>query len=159
MSYVIYALFQEPGMAEVALQDLAQAEIPEKDCHIFVHKKQLSQANDLRASECDGRQGLGIGVLTGIVAGALMGWLVAGPLHLWALPMSAAVGLGIFLGVICGALGGGIYGTGLLQSNLKRLSQRFRPGQTLITAEIESLQCRDIVDRIFKKYGAIEATP
>lgn len=157
MSYVIYALFPEPGTAEIALQDIARAHIPEEDCQVFVHKKKLS--HDLRASESDGRKGLLIGILAGALAGAIMGWLVSGPLHLFALPLGAAIGFGAFLGVICGALGGGIYGMGLVDGNLKRLSDKFRPGQTLVTAEIQSPEGRAIVDQIFRKYGAIEASP
>lgn len=161
MSYVIYALFPEPGTAEIALNDLARTELPASDYKVFVHKEKLDQhvTQDLRASESDGRKGFGIGVLVGVLGGALMGWLLCGPLHLLALPVSAAIGLGIFLGVICGALGGGIYGMGLVEGNLKKLSDRFRPGQTLVTAELQTPESRAIVDQIFRKYGAIEATP
>ena len=160
MSYVIYALFPEPGTAEIALQDLARSQLTAQDCQVFVHKKKLDHhlTQDIRASESDGRKGFGIGILVGVLGGALMGWLVSGPLHLFALPLSAAIGLGIFLGVICGALGGGIYGMGLVDGDLKKLSNRFRPGHTLITAEIQTPESRAIVDQIFRKYGAIEAT-
>jgi hypothetical protein len=154
MSYVIYALFQVPGTAETALQDLSVADIPKNDYKVFVHKKPLSQ--DLRASETDGRKGLAIGVSIGVVAGALFGWLLCVPLGLLKLPTEAAIGLGIFLGIICGALGGGIYGSGLLHSSLQRLVSVFRPGHTLVTAEMETPESRDRVDQIFKKHGAIE---
>ncbi len=160
MSYVIYALFPEPGTAEIALQDLARTQLTAQDYQVFVHKKKLTQdlTQDIRASESDGRKGFGIGILVGVLGGALMGWLVSGPLHLFALPLSAAIGLGIFLGVICGALGGGIYGMGLVDGNLKKLSDRFRPGHTLVTAEIQTPESRAIVDQIFRKYGAIETS-
>ena len=156
MSYVIYALFQVPGTAEAALQDLEVSDSPKSDYKVFVHKDKLSQ--DLRASETDGRKGLAIGVGIGALVGAIFGFLLCVPLHLLKLPAEAGIGLGLFLGVICGALGGGIYGSGLLHSNLQRLVKVFKTGQTLVTAELETAECRDQVDQIFKKHGAIATT-
>jgi hypothetical protein len=156
MSYVIYALFQVPGTAETALQDLSLADIPKNDYKVFVHKKKLNE--DLRASETDGKKGLALGVGIGAVVGALFAWVLCVPLHLFKLPSESALGLGLFLGVICGALGGGIYGSGLLHHSLQRLVSVFQPGQTLVTAEIETPESRDRVDQIFKKHGAIETT-
>ena len=155
MSYVIYALFQVPGTAETALQDLSDAAIPKNDYKVFVHKKKITE--DLRASETDGRKGLAIGVGIGILGGAVFGWLLCVPLGLLKLPAAAAIGLGMFLGIICGALGGGIYGQGLLHSKLQRLFSAFQPGQTVVTAEIETPESRDLVDQIFRKHGAIES--
>ena len=156
MSYVIYALFQVPGEAETALQDLSRSGLPQNDYKVIVHKDKLT--GDLSASESDGRKGLAIGVGMGAVVGALLGWLICGPLGLFRLPIESAIGFGLFLGIVCGALGGGIFGAGLLHQKLQKLAKRFRPGQTLVTAEMETPEGRDMVDQIFKRHGAIEAS-
>jgi uncharacterized membrane protein len=157
MSYVIHALFQGPVAAEAALRELAMAGLPKDDYHVFVREPMLTE--DLRATQTDGRRGLFVGICMGALVGGGLGWLLAGPLGLLHhLSISTAVVFGIFLGVICGALGGGLYGTGLVDSNLQRLVSRFRPGQTLVTAEIGSLPSRNVIEQIFKMHGAIEAT-
>jgi hypothetical protein len=159
MSYTTYALFRMPGTAEVALQVLSAAGLAKEDCQVFVHKEKL--AADLRASELDGRKGLTVGVIVGVVAGAILGGLVCGPIgpiHLLHLPLASAMALGMFLGVICGALGGGIYGSGLMHGNLRKLADAFQPGQTLITAETESRQSLRLVRQIFRKHGAVTAS-
>lgn len=156
MSYVIYALFQVPGVAEAALDEISRAELPTGSYKVFVYKKGITQ--DLRASESDSRKGLAIGLGVGAVAGALFGWLLCGPLGLLPVPAPSAIGFGMFLGIVCGLLGGGIYGTGLLHRNLQLLVNAFRPGQTLVTAEMETPESRDVVDQIFKRHGAIEAS-
>ena len=156
MSYVIYALFQMPGAAEDALRDLSAAGIPEDDYQVFVRKYRLT--SDLRASEYDGTQGLLVGIAAGVLVGALLGWILAGPMGVLRLSIGPAVCFGMFVGLICGALGGGLYGTGLVHHNLQRLVELFRPGSTLVTAEIKSLPSRDAVDKIFRLHGAIETS-
>jgi hypothetical protein len=156
MSYVIYALFQEPGAAETALHDLSMAELPKDSYKLFVHKKGFDA--DPRASESDGRKGLAIGVGVGALAGALFGWLLCGPFGFWRLSVTSAICFGVFLGIICGVLGGGIYGSGLLHRNLQRLVHMLGPGQTLVTAEMETPESRNVVEQIFSKHGAVEAS-
>jgi uncharacterized membrane protein len=157
MSYIIHALFQGPVAAEAALRELAMAGLPKDDYHVFVREPLLTE--DLRTTQSDGRHGLFLGLCSGALVGGLLGWLLAGPLGiLHHLTTSTAVAFGVFLGLICGALGGGLYGTGLVDSNLQRLVNRFRPGQTLVTAETGSLPSRNVVEQIFKLHGAIEAT-
>ena len=81
---VLYALFQEPGVAETALRALKSSGLTEDECRVFVHKDKPSPA--LRTSESDTRHGLLIGLISGAVGGALMGWLLTGPLGLLRLP-------------------------------------------------------------------------
>lgn len=150
---VLYALFQEPGVAETALRALKSSGLTEDECRVFVHKDRPSPA--LRTSESDTRHGLFIGLMAGAVGGALMGWLLTGPLGLLRLPMYSAMAFLMFLGMICGLLGGGLSGTGLVHSKLHPLVESFRPGQTLITAEAESQQSVELVYRILRLHGAI----
>lgn len=156
MSYVIYALFQVPGVAETALRELSMADLPKDSYKVFVYKKGITQ--DVRASESDARTGLAIGVGVGALAGALFGWLLGGPLGLVGLPVGSAVLVGMLMGIVGGGLGGGLFGSGVLHRNLQRLVNEFRPGQTLVTAEMETSESRHVVDQIFKKHGAIEAS-
>ena len=150
---VLYALFQEPGVAETALRALKSSGLTEDECRVFVHKDKPSPA--LRTSESDTRHGLVIGPPAGGVGGARGGWLPPGPLGLLRLPMYSAMAFLMFLGMICGLLGGSLSGTGLLHSKLHPLVESFKPGQTLITAEAESQQSVQLAYRIFRLHGAI----
>jgi len=152
MSYVITALFKGPVAAEAAIQELAMAEIPKSEYHVTVREPKMTQ--DLRTKHSDGRKGLFIGLAAGAVVGALLGTLIASPLHL---PMGSAMLFGLFLGLICGALGGGLYGTGVGTDKIDEMAERFRPGQTVVTAEIESEPGRDAIEKIFRHHGSIPA--
>ncbi len=154
MRQVLYALFKEPGEAEAALEELSRIAIPKEECQIFVHRKKLNQ--DLRTSESDLRRGLLVGLCTGALGGAFMGWLLAGPLSVLQLPLYAAIGFLMFLGAVCGMIGGGLSGNGFVHTKLNDLLASFRPGETLVTAEIDGEQWTDMVYRIFKMHGAIE---
>jgi uncharacterized membrane protein len=156
MSYVVNALFQGPLAAEEALHELALADLPRSEYQVSVREPVLTE--DLRASQSDGRKGFLIGLAIGAAGGALFGVLLCGPLGLLHLPIPSALLFGMFLGVICGALGGGLYGLGLADHKLDQLADRFAPGQTLVTADIQSLPSRRVIEEIFRHHGAIAAT-
>lgn len=156
MQHALHVLFQTPGAAEAALREVKSLSLTDEELHLAVHKKQRVDG-DLLASEGDDRKGLLIGLIGGALAGALVGWAMVKPLGLLSLPLGSAVILFTFLGMAVGALGGGLSGAGLVNRNLQKLATAFRPGQTMVTAETDSLRTQDAVKEIFTRHGAIEA--
>lgn len=156
MGYVIYALFQVPGAADQALQEISRSVLPKRDYQVFIHKNGIS--DEQRSSDSDGGKGVTIGLGVGAMAGALFGALLCGPYGFLRMPLMSAIGFGMLVGLAIGAFASGIYGSGLLHRNLARLVRMIRPGQILITAEMETLESRDAISQILKKHGAIEAS-
>ncbi len=127
-------------------------------CNLIVHEGGLNET-DLRHSESDGRGGLLRGLLVGVVGGAILGWLLSGPLNLLHVNLVAGLAFGIFAGGLTGALAGGLFGAGLTDQGLHRLGKRLKKkGGVLVTAEIKGAQAEEAVQHIFAKYGAIVAS-
>lgn len=157
MRHMIYALFQEAGEAEAALQDIESAGFSRDQVHVAVHRGPLRD-DDLSYAESDAFHGLLTGLLCGVVGGALIGLLLAGPMHILPVSLLTSVGLGVLGGAVLGGLAGLLYGAGLPDTRLQRLHQQMRPGQVLLAAEAQDLRARDVIDQICRQHGAIEAT-
>lgn len=157
MRHMIYALFQDAGEAEAALQDIESAGLSKEQVHVAVHRGPLRD-DDMSYAESDAFRGLLIGLLCGVVGGALIGLLLAGPLHILPLSWLTSIGLGILGGTVLGGLAGLLYGAGLPDNKLQRLHRQMHPGQVLLAVEAEDLRAKDAVVQICRQHGAIEAT-
>jgi len=156
MTHVIYALFQAEDAAQAAVQDIEQAHLGQEVCHLVLHRDRLN-LGDLRQSESDTRHGAVVGFVAGALGGALFGG-VLGALHLFPLgiwPMAAFLGT---LGAVFGVLGPTLYGTGVPDRQLQRLSRALKQGRVLLTAEVEGMMAEAQVEQILGKRGAIETT-
>lgn len=157
MRHMIYALFQEAGEAEAALQDIESAGLSREEVHVALHSNPLRD-DDMSYTESDAFRGLLIGLLCGVVGGALIGLLLAGPLRILPVGLLTSVGLGILGGTVLGGLAGLLYGAGLPDNKLQHLHKRMQPGQVLLAAEAQDLRAKDAVMQICRQRGAIEAT-
>jgi len=156
MTHVIYALFQAEDAAQAAVQDIEQAHFGHDVCHLVLHRDHLNPT-DLRQSETDTRHGALMGLIAGALGGALFG-VILGALHFFPLGIWSMAAFLAALGAVFGMLGPTLYGTGMPDRQLQRLSQALKQGRVLLTAEVEGMMAESQVTQIFSRHGAIETT-
>jgi len=156
MTHVIYALFNAEDAARAAVQDIEQAHLGNDVCHLVLHRDRLNHA-DLRQSETDSRRGALLGLVFGALGGAVLGG-VLGALRFFPIGIVSMAAFLAVLGAIFGTLGPLLYGTGMTDLHLNKLSRALKRGGILLTAEVEGMLAEAQVAQIFTKHGAIETT-
>lgn len=93
----------------------------------------------------------------GVLVGALLGLLLAGPLDLLNVGLAVAAFFGAAAGGLYGFLGGLLTGAGQADSKLKDLALALREGRVLVTTECEGQEKELKLEAIFRRHGAVAA--
>lgn len=111
------------------------------------------QAQHSPTFESDQRHALVLGTVVGCASGAVCGLLLAG---IGILP--AGLGLGAAFGALMGVLVGivmmSVFGAGLLDRRLQRLTRDLRAGEVVVTVRTADRQTTDQVVRLLEEAGA-----
>jgi hypothetical protein len=163
MKHVLFAEFPDDTTAREAISELSTVGVRPSSSNINLHSAATSfEDNEERPLlETDTRSGIALGLVMASIIGALMGWLVAGPLGLFAVPIMTAVVTGILLGLAIGFVGGAISGAMNPNRKLAKLEREAaREGGVVASIEVNDVSQEESVRRVFEAHGArIESRP
>ncbi len=155
MRFAVFALFDDHGRADAALEDIRTEDLgSDEDINVLVHEEGFDPGRPELQGESDGGPGVRRGLLLGALVGAAAGAIVGGPVGLIAAgPLAGAV-LGGGTGGLMGALSGGLYGAGTPDPKLERLAEHLRRGKVLVTFQTQHRGVADRVEAIARRHGA-----
>ncbi len=154
MKHVVFAEFQDRDAATAALHDLQVEGVRGSRCNIDVHAAHADQG-DRPIAESDTRANTLFGVVLGLMGGAVMGWLVAGPLHAFEIGIAPAMICGALFGMVIGFIGGALTGAMNPDKKLHKMeSHAEKRGGVVATVEVEGLQEEESIKRVFSRHGA-----
>jgi len=157
MKHVLFAEFRDQNTAREAIGELAGAGVRASRANINLHPSGAPSADDEERPlhETDARSGIVMGLIFAAIIGALMGWLVTGPLGLFAAPISTGITSGILLGLAIGFIGGAISGAMNPNRTLDKIERRAADaGNVVATIEVNDVEQEESVRRIFVAHGA-----
>jgi hypothetical protein len=157
MKHVVFAEFRNQTTAREALDDLADVGIRASHSNINLHAAGAApDDNEERPlHETDARGGIVIGLVAAAIIGALMGWLVTGPLHLFEVTTGTGIATGIALGLAIGFIGGAISGAMNPNRKLEKLERRAASeGGVIATIEVNDVSQEESVRKVFTAHGA-----
>lgn len=156
MKHVIFAEFSDPETANAAVRELAHAGVRTSRCNVNVHDAVTPQDNEERPMhETDARSGIAIGLFFAAIIGAFMGWLVTGPLGLFAVGTLTGVVTGVVLGLAIGFIGGAISGAMNPDRRLEKIEKHAeRRGGVVATIEVDGHHQEESVKKVFTAHGA-----
>lgn len=157
MKHVLFAEFRDETTARSALSDLAGAGVRTSRANIDLHSAGAARGdNEERPMhETDARRGIAIGLIAAAVIGALMGWLVTGPLNLFEVGVGTGIMTGIVLGLAIGFIGGAISGAMNPNRKLEKLERRAaKDGGVVATIEVNDVSQEESVRQVFAAHGA-----
>lgn len=158
MKHVLFAEFNDPTTARAAVRDLAGAGVRESRCNLNVHTARMAEENNEERPmhETDARSGILIGLAAAAIIGALMGWLVTGPLALFHVSIGMGVTTGIALGLAIGFIAGALSGAMNPNRSLKKIERHAeRHDNVVATIEVEGVDQEESVRRVFARHGAL----
>jgi hypothetical protein len=156
MKHVLFAEFPDPTTARTALGQLSEAGVRPSRCNVNLHNSDNVEHNDERPmNETNARSGILLGLIAAAFVGALMGWLVTGPLALFEVGIGTGIFTGIALGVAIGFVGGALTGAMNPHRKLEKLERvASREGGVVATVEVEGVKDEESVRRVFEAHGA-----
>jgi len=157
MKHVLFAEFRDQNTARHAIDALAGAGVPASRSNINLHATgAATEDNEERPlHETDTRSGILMGLVFAALIGALMGWLVTGPLGLFPVGIGTGVMTGIVLGLAIGFVGGALAGSMNPNRKLQKLERRAADsGNVVATIEVDDVEQEESVRKIFVEHGA-----
>ncbi|MBI2388784.1 MAG: hypothetical protein HYV09_04125 [Deltaproteobacteria bacterium] len=156
MKHVLFAEFPDQPTAEAAIRDLADEGIRESRYRVELQAGPHAGGEDDRPlSHTDARSGVAIGIILAAIVGGVMGWLVTGPLGLFAVGTWTGVLTGVVLGLAIGFTGGLISGSMNPDRKLQGLERvAAREGGVVATVEVDGQHEEESVERVFAARGA-----
>lgn len=157
MKHVLFAEFRDQATARHALSELSDAGVRASRSNINLHAAgAATEDNEERPlHETDTRSGILMGLVFASVIGALMGWLVTGPLGLFPVGIGTGIMTGIVLGLAIGFLGGAISGAMNPNRKLQKLERHAADsGNVVATIEVDDVEQEESVRKIFVAHGA-----
>lgn len=155
----VFALFPDETRARDAIDEvMAHDELAPDIEGVITHG--AKDARKFRARELvetDAGPAMRRGLVVGVVGGALVGALFAGPLGL----MAGGPWTGAFFGAILGSIFsifGAIAGAGYTDGSLTALARKLKRGQMLVTFKVGHRETEEAVQRIVRRFGAVPAT-
>jgi hypothetical protein len=157
MKHVLFAEFNDPSQARAAVSELEGAGVRRSRCNLNVHtgSSPVDDNEERPMHETDARSGILIGLVAAALIGALMGWLVTGPLELFHVSIGMGVMTGIALGLAIGFIGGAISGAMNPNRSLEKIEKHAdRHNNVVATIEVEGVDQEESVKRVFARHGA-----
>lgn len=154
----VFALFPDATRAREAIDDVMSREELAPDVEqVITHGARDAVRFKARALvETDAGPALRRSLAVGILGGALVGAVLAGPLAL----MAGGPGAGAIFGAALGSvfsIFGAIVGAGRLNTSLGTLAPKLKRGQMLVTFQVGHRETEDAVRRVVRRYGAVPA--
>lgn len=157
MKHVLFAEFRDDTTARRAISELSTVGVRASRSNINLHPAgAATEDNEERPlHETDTRSGIALGLVSAAIIGALMGWLVTGPLHLFEAGIVTGIATGIVLGLAIGFIGGAISGAMNPNRKLEKLERRAAgEGGVVATIEVNDVSQEESVRRVFTAHGA-----
>ncbi|MFN7672537.1 MAG: hypothetical protein ACK595_04385 [Planctomycetota bacterium] len=137
MQHVIFARFPDRDRAATAIRSIAAG--GDRSAEVVAHFG-ASNAQEFEqvvqhsgaAAETDVRHALVVGVLSGGLTGALLGPLLAA-IDLFPGTTGQGALFGVVMGVLVGLLMMSVFGSGLMDTRLRRLTRDLRRGEVVVT--------------------------
>lgn len=150
----VFALFPDETRAREAIDAvMSRAEIAPDVEGVIAHGGDGRKFRAREFIETDAGPALRNSLIIGVIGGAILGALLAGPFDL----ISGGLGVGIVLGAVLGsifAIFGSIYGAGRTDRSLGRLVGELRDGQMLVTFKVRHAETEAAIREVVARFGA-----
>jgi hypothetical protein len=164
MSHTVAGVFDEPGHAEMALNELKNAGFTPEQVSVLAkdsgETQSMVERSDMAGAETTGA---GTGALLGGITGGIVGWLVGiGALAIPGIgPVIAAGALattlgGAAIGAVAGGLIGALVGMGIPEEDARGYETHVRQGHILITAQASTGQQAQAARAAFERNGGTD---
>lgn len=155
----VFALFPDETRARDAIDEvMAHDELAPDIEGVITHGAREARRFTAREMvETNAGPALRRSVLVGVLGGAAVGALLAGPLAL----MAGGPWTGAFFGAILGSvfsIFGAIVGAGHTDRTLVALARNLKRGQMLVTFKVGHRETEAAVQRIVRRFGAVPAS-
>ncbi|MGZ3420262.1 MAG: hypothetical protein ACXWUG_26155 [Polyangiales bacterium] len=153
MKHVVFAQFPDRDAAKAALDDLSGSGVRPSRCNIVLHASRPGQNSERPLSETHARGGFTLGIGMGFVLGAVMGWLVSGPLHLFEVTIPMGIITGAIYGSIIGFIGGVLSGAMNPDKTIDAMEHGSDARNVIATVEVDGYEMEDAIKRVFASHG------
>lgn len=150
----VFALFPDETRAREAIDAvMSRAEIAPDVEGVIAHGGDGRKFRAREFVETDAGPALRNSLIVGVLGGAVLGALLAGPFDL----ISGGIGVGVILGAVLGAvfgIFGSIYGAGRTDRSLGRLAGQLKDGQMLVTFKVNHKETEGAIREVVTRFGA-----
>jgi hypothetical protein len=164
MSHTVAGVFDEPGHAEMALNELKDAGFTPEQVSVVARDtgeaQSMVERSDMAGAETTAA---GTGALLGGITGGVVGWLVGvGALAIPGIgPIVAAGALattlgGAAIGAVAGGLIGALVGMGIPEEDARSYETHVREGRILIAAQASTAQQSQAARAAFERHGGTD---
>jgi hypothetical protein len=154
MKHVVFAQFPDRDAAKAALDDLSGTGVRPSRCQIVLHGANAGLNNERPIAETHARGGFTLGVGLGLFLGAVMGFLVSGPLHLFEVSIAMGIATGAVLGAVIGFIGGILSGAMNPDRTIDKMEHQSDARNVIATVEVDGYEMEDAIKRVFDAHGA-----